>query len=78
MGHIPAGMELFAAGDKSQMEVIRRWINESDIFMLILGARYGSIEPESGLSYIELEYDYAIERGKQFFAIILKDEGNKG
>ena len=25
-GHIPAGMELFAAGDESQMEVIQRWI----------------------------------------------------
>jgi hypothetical protein len=76
MGHIPAGMELFATGDKSQMEVIRRWIDESDIFMLILGARYGSIEPESGLSYIELEYDYGVERGKPFFAIVLKEEGN--
>ena len=29
--HIPAGMELFAAGDKSQMEVIKRWIDESDV-----------------------------------------------
>ncbi len=26
-GHIPAGMELFAAGDESQMAVIRRWID---------------------------------------------------
>jgi hypothetical protein len=30
-GHIPAGMELFAAGDESQMSVIKRWIDESDI-----------------------------------------------
>jgi hypothetical protein len=36
-GHIPAGMELFAAGDKSQWEVIKRWIDESDVFLLILG-----------------------------------------
>lgn len=39
-GHIPAGMELFTAGDKSQMETITRWIDESDIYMLILGGRY--------------------------------------
>jgi hypothetical protein len=39
-GHIPAGMELFAAGDTSQMEVIRRWIDDSDVFLLILGGRY--------------------------------------
>ena len=56
-GHIPAGMELFTAGDKSQMDTIKRWIDESDVYMLILGGRYGSIEPSTGLSYTELEYD---------------------
>lgn len=30
-GNIPAGMELFAAGDQSQMEVIKEWIRESDV-----------------------------------------------
>jgi len=38
-GHIPAGMELFAAGDESQMRVIERWIENSDVFLLILGSR---------------------------------------
>ncbi|HYI02988.1 DUF4062 domain-containing protein [Hyalangium sp.] len=38
-GHIPAGMELFAAGDKSQLETIRRWIDDSDVYLLILGGR---------------------------------------
>src|ERR1043165_8449466 len=66
-GHIPAGMELFAAGDESQMNVIRRWIDESDIYMLILGGRYGSVEPNSGKSYIHLEYEYAVERNKPVF-----------
>jgi Domain of unknown function (DUF4062) len=72
--HIPAGMELFAAGDESQMEVIRRWIDESDIFLLILGGRYGSLEPTSKKSYIELEYEYAQERGKPFFAVVIHDD----
>lgn len=36
-GHIPAGMELFKAGDQSQKETIKRWIEESDVYMLILG-----------------------------------------
>lgn len=36
-GHIPAGMELFKAGDKSQWATIQRWIDESDVYMLILG-----------------------------------------
>ena len=46
--HIPAGMELFTAGNKSQMATIERWIDESDVFMLILGGRYGSIETNHG------------------------------
>jgi hypothetical protein len=70
-GHIPAGMELFAAGDESQMVVIRRWINASDVFLLILGRRYGSIEPTTGKSYVELEYEYAVERQKPLFATVM-------
>jgi hypothetical protein len=69
-GHIPAGMELFSAGDQSQMDVIKRWIDESDIFLLILGGRYGSIESESQKSYTHLEYEYALEKGKALFAVV--------
>jgi hypothetical protein len=71
---MPAGMELFTAGNKSQWEVIQRWITDSDIYMLILGGRYGSVEPNSGLSYTELEYDFAVNSGKPFFAIVIEDE----
>jgi hypothetical protein len=73
-GHIPAGMELFAAGDESQMETIKRWIEASDIYMLILGCRYGSIEPKSGMSYIEHEYDFALTIEKPIFAVVLDEE----
>lgn len=72
-GHIPAGMELFAAGDDSQLEAIRRWIDDSDVFLLVLGGRYGSIEPKSGKSYIELEYAYASEKNKPLFAAVISE-----
>jgi len=72
-GHIPAGMELFTAGDRSQLEIIKRWIDESDVYMLILGGRYGSVEAESGVSYTELEYNYALEVGKPLFAVVIDD-----
>jgi Domain of unknown function (DUF4062) len=68
--HIPAGMELFTAADRSQMVTIKQWIDESDVYMLILGGRYGSIEPTSGISYTELEYDYAVEQKKPLFAVV--------
>lgn len=76
-GHIPAGMELFTAGDQSQMDVIRRWIDESDVFVLILGGRYGSIEPVSGKSYTELEYEYALATNTPLFAVVLTDAGRE-
>ncbi|WP_025721412.1 DUF4062 domain-containing protein [Paenibacillus sp. 1-18] len=73
-GHIPAGMELFKSGDQSQKETIKRWIDESDVYMLILGGRYGSLDPESGKSYTHWEYDYAGEQGKRRFAVVITEE----
>jgi len=40
------------------MEVIKQWIDESDVYLLILGGRYGSIEPKTGISYTQLEYEW--------------------
>ncbi|MDD4876890.1 MAG: DUF4062 domain-containing protein [Dehalococcoidales bacterium] len=71
-GHIPAGMELFAAGNESQLDTIKRWIDSSDIYMLILGTRYGSLEPKTGFSYIELEYEYAVSVNKPLFAVVTR------
>lgn len=73
-GHIPAGMELFKAADTSQKETIKRWIKESDVYMLILGGRYGSIDKETGKSYTHWEYDYAKELGKPRFAIVIHEK----
>jgi hypothetical protein len=42
--------------------------------MLILGGRYGSIDPVTQLSYTELEYDYAVSKGKPTFAVVIKTE----
>jgi hypothetical protein len=72
-GHIPAGMELFKAGNEDQLKTIKRWIDESDVYLLILGGRYGSVETISGKSYTHLEYEYAIEKGMPVFATVLSD-----
>lgn len=72
--NIPAGMELFKAGNNSQWETIKKWINDSDIYMLILGGRYGSIEPNSKKSYTQLEYEYALSMNIPVFAVILTED----
>lgn len=72
-GHIPAGMELFSAGNDSQLQTIYKWIEESDVYMLILGGRYGSIDTKTGKSYTELEYEYALSKNIPVFSIVLSD-----
>lgn len=62
MDCLPAGMELFPAGDTDQWTLIKGVIEQSDYYLVILGGRYGSVT-EDGISYTEKEYDYAVECG---------------
>ena len=45
-------------------ECLRR-LNESQVYLLVLGEMYGSVDPETDLSYTELEYDLAIDLEKK-------------
>jgi hypothetical protein len=69
---IPSGMELFPAANESQWTLIQRVIDDCDYYLLVSAGRYGSIGP-SGLSYTELEYRYALEKGKPIIAFLHKD-----
>ncbi|MGB4610736.1 MAG: DUF4062 domain-containing protein [Saccharofermentanales bacterium] len=60
---IPAGMEAFVATDEEQFNVIKKVIDLCDYYILIIGRRYGSINESSGISYTEMEYNYAINKG---------------
>lgn len=60
---IPAGMESFVAADISQFEIIKKVIDLCDYYILIIGQRYGSVNEETGLSYTEMEYNYAKQIG---------------
>lgn len=71
--HIPIGMEMFSAEDEEQWEIIRRTIDISDYYILILGFRYGS-ETSEGISFTQKEYEYAIERKIPILALLLKDD----
>lgn len=73
----PAGMELFPAADEEQFEFIKTIIDQSDYYILISAGRYGSIHPETGLSYTEMEYDYAVETGKPIIRLLHKDPFNE-
>jgi hypothetical protein len=71
-GYIPAGMEFFGAVDEKQYEFIKRVIDDSDYYIVIVGNRYGSFDKD-GLSFTEKEYDYAVSIGVRVIALIHGD-----
>lgn len=73
---IPAGMEAFVATDTEQFEVIKKVIDLCDYYVLIIGKRYGSINDNTGISYTEMEYDYAISKGIPVLVFALDDSVN--
>ena len=73
MYHIPIGMEMFSAEDEEQWEIIRRTIEVSDYYVLILGLRYGS-KTSDGISFTQKEYEYALEKKIPVLAFIMSDD----
>lgn len=74
MYQIPIGMEMFSAADEEQWEIIKDHIDNSDFYVLIIGHRYGSIiedGPDTGISYTEKEYNYAVDNGIPVLAFII-------
>jgi hypothetical protein len=69
---LPAGMEMFPAANEDQWTLIREVIDECDYYLVIVGGRYGSISAE-GISYTEMEYDYAVEKGIPILGFIHGD-----
>lgn len=74
-GCFPSGMELFPASDDTQWELIKRVIEESDYYVVIVSGRYGSIGPD-GRSFTEMEYDYAVERGIPVLGFVRDNVGD--
>lgn len=73
MNCIPVGMEQFPASSLSQWEYIKKMIDMSDYYLLIVAGKYGSIDPEENISYTEKEYRYAIEKKMPILAFLHKN-----
>lgn len=70
MNCIPVGMEQFPASSLSQWEYIKRMIDMSDYYLLIVAGKYGSIDPEENISYTEKEYRYAVGKKMPILAFL--------
>lgn len=71
---IPVGMELFPAADEDQWSLIKRLIDDCDYYLVIVGGRYGSTN-EEGVSYTQLEYEYAMSIGIPIMGFLHENPG---
>ena len=62
-GHMPVSLERFPAADSAVPYVIQKAIKTSQIYIVILGFRYGAMA-NADISFTHLEYQNALELGK--------------
>lgn len=70
---MPAGMELFPAANEDQWSLIRKVIDDCDYYIVIIGGRYGTVDPKKGISYTQMEYEYAIAQSIPTIAFLHED-----
>lgn len=70
-GMIPICMEYFTATSSKNFDDIKVRIDQSDIFIMILGSEYGSTD-EDGISWTQREYEYACAQNKITYVILSK------
>ncbi|MEW6350840.1 MAG: DUF4062 domain-containing protein [Thermodesulfobacteriota bacterium] len=71
--YIPVGMEQWGATPLDSWSLIKRFIGQCDYYVLIIAGLYGSIFRETGLSFTESEYDYAVESKLPVLAFLHKN-----
>jgi len=72
------GMEYFGSRPDKPKEVCLSEVSQCQVYVGIFGARYGSIEPESGKSFTELEYRRAREIGIPCLIYLGEEGGSVG
>lgn len=72
MNCFPAGMELFPASDFDPRTIIKKVIEDSDYYVLLIGARFGT-EAEKEQSFTQWEYEYAKGQGLPILTFLRRD-----
>jgi len=70
------GMENFGARTQKPLETCLHEVEHCDVFLLIVGMRYGSIDLKTGKSFTELEYLKAISTQKDIYVYLIDEENS--
>lgn len=74
MEYIPLGMEYFVSAPDKPIDVCLSTVRRSQLYIIIVGMRYGSIEEGSQKSFTELEYDEAVKNKIPILAFVIDED----
>ncbi|WP_275785393.1 DUF4062 domain-containing protein [Pararhizobium gei] len=78
LGHFPIAMEYFTPGSEKNPVLLEHLIKESDVYVLIIGTKYGQAKAPGDRSFTEYEFDKAREYGLCCIQFIAHDEDREG
>ena len=67
------GMEKFGARKEDSLTTCLKEVEKCDIFILIVGMRFGSIDKRSQKSYTWLEYEQAVKQDKDVLVYLINE-----
>lgn len=72
--HQHGSMEFFGARTSSPIDTCLEEVRQSDVLVVIVGHRYGSLVLGESISFIEAEYAKGIRLGKPCFVYLRSDD----
>jgi uncharacterized protein DUF4062 len=70
----PRMMEYEPPADRDATALSFAMVDEADVYVLILGFRYGAVPPGAEKSYTHLEFDHARTTGKPTIVLLMSEK----
>lgn len=71
--HLPIGMEHFVSTPDRALDVCLTDVRRCQLYIVLVGMRYGSVDEETGKSFTELEYEEALKNKIPVLAFVINE-----